>query len=260
MCYRTLPALLLLAALAACAPASSPTATRAPAGGIAASSPTPPPSPTPLPSPTPTPPSPTPLPSAAAIAKAAAAATVAASSLRFDLVVAGRPIYADKNQLARISGAQGVIRRPSDGMATVSAQTLLGALKIQIIAVGGKRYMTDPLNGTWQCVTDDSVPNIGALLDGIASAAGDQLSDAQLVGDEEVAGAMSHHIRGTVADPPGDLLRGPLTIDLWSDVVTGRLSRIVLSEQQTSGGSATWTATFGGYNEPVTIDAPTACP
>ena len=252
---RALALLALLALLASCDTGGGPQATAVP-----------PPTPTATPVPTPTP---TPKQIAASIGKA----TQDAPSVHFAIALGGAPVYSDPSKFLSVSSLDGDLRRPDGVLATVKGRSVVGAVELKVVSLAGKQYLNDPITRSWTCVSpQQGIFDPGLLFDekkGINALLQSDFNDVSLVGTEPIDGQPSYHLKGTIAGAPlmaissNSLGLGPVQIDLWADVATLRVSKVIAVDTGTAAdpaGPSTWTVTFGEYGKPVDVRAPINCP
>jgi hypothetical protein len=114
-----------------------------------------------------------------------------------------------------MTGAAGDIVRPDNLQMTISGTAMGMSLEVQLVTVGEKTYMTNPLNGKWEVPPDqfkvlsvfDPDTGIAAIMKGVTGST--QLSD------ETVASTLCYHLKGNVVS---DALR-PLTGDAVAGAV-----------------------------------------
>jgi lipoprotein LprG len=252
---RALLALCALALLASCD-----------MGGSSQATAVPPPTPTstPVPTPTPTP---------KQIAESIGRATQEAPSVHFAIALGGAPVYSDPSKFLTIQSIDGDLRRPDGVLATVKAGSAASTIELKVVSLAGKQYVTNPITRGWFCAAAaDGIFDPGLLFDeqrGINALLQSELSDVSLVGTEDVGGQPSYHLKGTIAGAPllaissNSLGLGPVQVDIWADVATLRMSRVVAVDTGTAAdpaGPSTWTVTFSDYGKPVDVRAPIECP
>jgi lipoprotein LprG len=231
--------LLLAALLSACG-----------GGGIAA---------TPIPTPTP-----------AALIAQAGQATTAVGSLRFTIDLEGKAVYSDGSRLFAVRTITGDIQRPDGALATLKVRGAIGVAEFKTVSLAGKQYFTNPLTRQWQCLPPGAAFDPSVLFDpqrGIGMILQAGIEQPALVGQEQIEGRTTNHLRGIIDGArlqpisTGLLGAGPVTIDIWADAGTGRLAKLVLVDTATDSASpSTWTITFSDYDTPVEIRAPLVCP
>jgi lipoprotein LprG len=170
--------------------------------------------------------------SATEIVARAASATAAEKRFHF--------VFDEENGPTSTTGvhlvfAEGDIAVPDRVKADVSGTFQGLPLRSQLVGVGRKTYLKNPLTETWQEVSVGTNPvsffdpakGVLAVIRGA--------TQLELVGSEEVGGADAHHLRGKttvgsisplLGNPPGDRL---VDVELWVDEETGRLVRLRLS-------------------------------
>jgi lipoprotein LprG len=187
-------------------------------------------------------------------------------SVHFALAVDGTT-YVDTERTIQLLNAAGNVVRPDRVQATFQAM-LEGTLtaEIRIITVGDETWMTDLVTGDWVPAYEEFVYNPAVLFDaedGLASVMA-QLQGAELLGEEDVEGQPSEHLRAAVASDVVDALTGgtmhspEIGIEAWIARDTSELLRVIVREQPNpeTTDPATWTLTLSRHNEPVTIEPP----
>ena len=118
------------------------------------------------------------------------------TSYHFNLVVD----HPSTSGLLTIMGADGDILVPDKLKANANVVLLGNVAKVQIIAIGAKQYVTDPITGKWQPVTGLFDPR--TLSDpqmGIASILG-HVQDPSAPADSTMNGVLCWSINGTLDD------------------------------------------------------------
>jgi lipoprotein LprG len=218
-----------------------------------------------VPTPVPTVP-PTPTPTPAQLSAQIGQATQASPSVHFEIVLSGKPVFADDTQLFAISSIVGDLKRPDGVLATLKASSGGGVNEIKSVSLAGKQYITNPITLAWQCLPPDSAFDPAILFDpnkGFEHLLQSQYQNVALIGTEELAGKPSYHLRGTL---PGQALReiggtllgaGDIKADLWADTATKRVSQLILVDSATDAANpTTWTITFSDYEKAVDVRAP----
>ena len=175
------------------------------------------------------------------IVQRAATATRAQKSFHF--------VFDEKNGPTSTSGvhlvfAEGDIAVPDKVKADVSGTYQGVPLRAQLVAVGGKYYLTDPFSGKWREVAVDLNPVAffdpakGVLA--VITAA----TQLEVVGSDKVGGADTYHLKGKttvgsiaplLGNPPGTRL---VDVELWVDKRTDLLARLRLSGPVEKGDPA----------------------
>ncbi len=212
-------------------------------------------------------PSPTPTP--AELVTRAGRTTQAAQSISFTIELAGRPVYSDGTRLFAIRSIDGAIRRPDGALATLKVRAAVGVAEIRTVSLAGQQYFTNPVTRQWQCLPAGAAFDPGVLFDsqrGIGVLLEQGIDQPSLVGIEQIDGRATQHLRGSLAPErlrdisAGLIGAGPVAIDVWADIETGRIARIVLVDTATDPAEpTTWTLTLGGYDQPVDVRAPANC-
>ena len=212
---------------------------------------------------------PTATPTPAEIAAQIGRATQAARSLQFQIDLAGKPVYSDSSHLFAITSITGAIQQPDGALAALKVRSALGVAEIRTVSVGGQQFFTNPVTRQWQCLAPGTAFDPGVLFDpknGIAALLQQGIENVELAGTETLDGQQVYHLRGTLpgartqAISGGLLGAGPVQADLWADLDTSRARKLVLVDTATDPAEpTTWTMTFGQYDQPVEVKAPTTC-
>ena len=253
-------------------PTPEPTSTSTPEP---TSTPTPEPTSTPTPEPTSTPtPEPSPGATASDTLDAALADTAALDSFRFDIEVSYAIESADlgADLLAVALEISGDFSAPDMVQAVVSMSLGFLTIETEFVGIGDEVYVRDPDTGLW--VTEESAgifPNPSGI---IAQEAAD-FRDITLAGTETLGG-IEYLVIEAVADALGTsgddfgTVSGDFDVTVWVGVADGLIGQIRTEGDidPTEGGplgaagvegSAVMTLTMrlSGYNQDVTIEAPT---
>jgi lipoprotein LprG len=214
---------------------------------------------------------PTPTPTPAELSNRIADATSASESVHFTLVLSGKPVYADTNNLFIVSSVEGDMQRPDSALATLKVRSALTVAEVRLVSLDGRIYATNPVTRQWQCFEPGQVFDPVVLFDdktGVTYLLRNALEDITLVGQEELAGIPHYHLRGTIAaETLSDITYGLLgvglvQVDLWADVESLRVTQVVMVDSGTDPENpSTWTMTFSDYDKEVDVHAPVeACP
>lgn len=209
---------------------------------------------------------PTPTPTPAELSAQIGQATQASPSVHFEIALSGKPVFADDTQLFAISSIVGDLKRPDGVLATLKVSASGGLSEIKSVSLAGKQYITNPITLAWQCLPPGTAFDPAILFDpnkGFEHLLQQQYRDVALVGNQELAGKPSYHLRGTL---PGQALReisgtmlgaSDVKADLWADMATKRVSQLVLVDSATDVASpTTWTIVFSDYEKTVDVRAP----
>lgn len=212
---------------------------------------------------------PTPTPTPAEISARAGQATSAAQSLAFSITVTGQPVYSDPSRVFIITSIEGALRRPDGVLATLKLRSAAGVSEVRSVSLAGKQYITNPLTRAWQCLAPGQAFDAAILFDpqkGIERLLQDGIETISLVGEEELDGRRTYHLRGTIpgarlAEISGGLIgAAPVVADIWADRETLRLAKIVLVDKAPDAPEPnTWTLIFSAYDQPVEVRAPIEC-
>jgi len=161
--------------------------------------------------------------------------------------------------------ASGDIARPGRLKLHISATMGSMALEVDIITVGEKTYMTNPLSGQWEPLPTefnaiklfDPDTGIRAIIGGITS--------LTKLADEEVSGTACYHIKGTLDSSKlrpitcGAALEGvPIDTELWIGKEDFLLRQVRIKGQITEGEEPEIVRTLrlSQFNQPVSIELP----
>ena len=161
--------------------------------------------------------------------------------------------------------AEGDVAAPDKVKADVSGTFNGFPLRSQLVVVGGKTYLKNPLSGAWQTVDVGTSPvaffdpakGVLAVIKGA--------TQLQSEGSDKVGGVDTYHLKGKttvgsitplLGNPGGDRL---VDVELWVDKDTGRLVRLKLSGEVEKGdpADATRTIDLTRFGVVVPIAAPT---
>jgi lipoprotein LprG len=187
-------------------------------------------------------------------------------SMKFTLEIEGKTMI-DKQGTMQILGARGTLKRP--GSVDVQFQLRIlntQTVSIRMITTDTGSWTTDLITGAWGPAPSEFGYDPALLFDtenGLGPIMG-KVTDPVLVGQEDLDGTATWHVRGTVTQAvvgpvTSNTMRGdPVELDLWIDATTSDLLKIRLAEPKDAGldDPATWTMTLRGQNEPVTIESP----
>jgi len=197
----------------------------------------------------------------AVVVRDSAAATEKVKSFHFTLDIAKVPTSAKGLQL---TGAEGDARVPDALKAEVSGRFAGFPISTSLVATGGTLWIKNPLSGSWQSVDVATTPSF--LLDPQKGVLGVMraMTDVKEDGSEDVDGASTTRITGTVeASKVGPLVAasggtGPIDVTLWIGKDDKILRRIEVRGPVGKGEPADAVRTVGlsRFGEPVTVEAP----
>jgi len=162
----------------------------------------------------------------------------------------------------------GEVQAPDRSRGKLTLSVMVFALEIDIVAVGGVTYTTNPQSGEWEVsvIGMPGIPNPAGFIRGGATL----LSRATYVGREERGGEPVHHLAGIVSlDALADV-EGEAAADIWigtedllvrevaveAPVDLEALGLAVGGAGLTGSGVAALSIRLSGYGEPVSIEAP----
>lgn len=201
-----------------------------------------------------------PPPSPTALVERAAAKTAALNTVAFDLVRVGEPVLLDPGRGILFSAAAGEYQAPDRVRARVKIAAAGAVLTVDMLWLPDGFYSSNPFTGTFEKLPAAPGFDPAALLrNEIPALLRSELRSVTLVGTEKIGAADAYHVR---AEADGAKLRaltgglvvpGVHTVDLWIDVATSQIVRLVDTEP---GGVAGWRLELSGSDKPVEIKAP----
>lgn len=199
-------------------------------------------------------------PSAQTILDRTAQDAVALKAVHFDLVREGQPVLLDITTGLSFSEATGDYVSPDRVHAKIKAQRGSLVLGLEMIWISGVVYASNPLTGTFALLPVRPALDATSLFgsDGLPGIVRTGLRDLRLVGTESLDGANTYHLTGTAEGErlkvltAGAVVSGPHGVDLWVEVATSHLKRLVAHDPD---GSA-WQVDLSDYGRSVEISAP----
>ena len=239
-------------------PTPLPSATSIPPTGTPTSVP-------PTPTPKPATPTPTPLPSAGTILEDVADAMKDIELFHFDMAMqmSLRDIP-DTDDIEIPMTFIGDVQTPDRLQGETSVSVGGMPQRVSMIVIGDTTYVADPQSGEW--ITTDQPATMfepGQFTTFDSS----QSDDMEYIGEETLAGAPVHHLRGEyilpvdTGEPMGEL-ETAFHADYWITVEDNLVNQVDLAGEvmmpEDVGGSVaiTMTARFSEYDAPIVIDAP----
>jgi lipoprotein LprG len=221
-------------------------------------------SPVPTPAPTPTP---TPREVSAAIGRA----TQASESVNFVIELSGKPVAIDADGTTFLTRMEGDLQRPDGVLALLNVTLGASAVaEIRTVSLAGRQYITNPITRQWTCLAPGAAFDPAILFSpeqGIEHLLQEGFQEVTMVGSEQLDERAHYHLRGTIdgaqlqAISLGLLGAGPVAVELWADVETLRLTRLVLVDSASDASEpSTWTISFSDYGKTVDVRAPVQCP
>lgn len=202
--------------------------------------------------------SPTPMPSA--LIEQAAAKTAALKSVAFDIVRVGEPVVLDPARGILFSAATGEYQAPDRVHAKVKIAVAGTVLAVDMLWLPAGFYASNPLSGAFEKQAAAPGFDPGALLrTEVPSLLRSDLRGVKLVGTEKIGSADAYHLRGEAdgtklrALTGGVIVPGVHTVDLWMDLATSQIARLVDTEP---GGPSGWRLELSGHDKTVEIKAP----
>lgn len=201
-----------------------------------------------------------PPPSPTALVEQAAAKTAALKSVAFDLVRVGEPVLLDPGSGVRFSAAAGEYQAPDRVRARVKIAAAGTVLTLEMLWLPEGFYSANPFSGAFEKQPTAPGFDPAALVRSeIPALLRSELRNVTLVGKEKVGAADAYHVRAEAdgaklrALTGGAVVPGTHTVDVWIDVATSQLVRLVDTEP---GGVAGWRLELSGSDKPVEIKAP----
>ena len=201
-----------------------------------------------------------PPPSPTALVERAAAKTAALNTVAFDLVRVGEPVLLDPGRGILFSAAAGEYQAPDRVRARVKIAAAGAVLTLEMLWLPDGFYSSNPFTGTFEKLPAAPGFDPAALLrNEIPALLRSELRSLTLVGTEKIGAADAYHVR---AEADGAKLRaltgglvvpGVHTVDLWIDVATSQLVRLV---DVGPGGVAGWRLELSGADKAGEIKAP----
>ncbi len=200
-----------------------------------------------------------PPPSPTAVVEQAAAKTAALKSVAFDLVRVGEPVLLDPGRAILFSAAAGEYQAPDRVRARVKIAAAGAVLTLDMLWLPEGFYSSNPFTGAFEKLTAPGFDPAALLRKEIPALLRSELRSVTLVGTEKIGAADAYHLRGEAdgaklrALTGGIIVPGTHTVDLWIDVATSQIVRLVDTEP---GGVAGWRLELSGSDKPVEIKAP----
>ena len=189
----------------------------------------------------------------------AAAKTAALKSVAFDLVRVGEPVLLDPGRGILFSAAAGEYEAPDRVRARVKIAAAGTVLTVEMLWLPEGFYSSNPFTGTFEKLAAPGFDPAALLRNEIPALLRSELRSVTLVGTEKVGAADAYHVRAEAdgaklrALTGGVVVPGAHTVDLWIDVATSQIVRLVDTEP---GGVAGWRLELSGADKPVEIKAP----
>lgn len=186
-------------------------------------------------------------------------------TVRFEIIRGGVPVYIDTTGALEFKEATGRFVAPEAADAVVKVG-VIGGFNVQIgaIAIDGVIWLSNPITGDWeqaptQYAFDPTTlfsPDVGwkPLLAG-------ELSNAVLVGLEEIEGAELYHVTGSAPAARIETITAGLVsgqdvdLDMWLDPNTGHVLQVNF-DASTAAGVSSWDLRFFDYGDDIEIVPP----
>jgi hypothetical protein len=163
-----------------------------------------------------------------------------------------------------MNNAVGDIVKPDKLKTTITGTAMGMSLRVDVITLGDKTYMTNPLSGQWELLPNEfkvlSVfdPNSGiaAIMKGVSSPA--------KVGEEDSGGILCYHLSGTIDSGnlgaiTGSSVQGvPVSTDVWigKDDFLPRQIKLVGKITEGEKDGIVRTLSLSNFDQPVNIEKP----
>lgn len=188
----------------------------------------------------------------------------AVKTVHFEMAIEGEA-FIDTARTTMLRSANGDIVPPDQMQTKIKVAIVTINLDLSLVAIGGDRYMTDPVTGRWgpaQPGFDYSPTVLFDKQQGLSSVLG-KLTDVEQLAATQVNGVETYHLRGkadraTIEPLTSGAIDGDtITVEFWVAKDSFNLLKLVLTEPKTDKAQpAVWTLTFGKFDEPVTIARP----
>jgi hypothetical protein len=163
-----------------------------------------------------------------------------------------------------VQSASGDFVRPSSLAAQVAIIQGGAAVSTQIIEVGGKTYLQNPLTNQWGTVQGGFDPSTIFDPSGGVKRLLAEMRSVTAAGEDTVAGRPAWHIKATVPDASLSLLvgstprAGSVPVDAWIDKADGTIAQLKANGALTADEPAATvrTLTLSGYDKTYDIKAP----
>jgi hypothetical protein len=174
----------------------------------------------------------------------------------------GSPIEVYPDMGLTTLGGEGVYQAPGQVHAIVKVQAGSMVAEAEILwTPDGVYFKLPPLQPAFTLIElpgTFSPADLFSTETGIPYILTEKLTDAKLVGEEDLDGTMTNHITATAQGEDlsslvgGAVGSGTATVDLWIDQKTDEILRIKVTEADGSG----WVVDLFAYGEPVEIPVP----
>ncbi len=212
---------------------------------------------------------PTPLPSATEILEQSAQAMLTLRSAHFVIAREGAPAYVDPSNTFIFRRAEGDFVAPASARAAVRVIGPALVTQVSVIAIGDQYWETHPLSGEWGNYSGLGY-NPASLFHpdiGLAALMQNDLSEAQLIGVEELEDWPGEPLFHLTATAPGESVRamtanlvgrGQVVFDWWIQPETYHVLRLRVTEPETDPADPTvWLVDFDRFDTDITIEPPT---
>ncbi len=202
-------------------------------------------------------------PTAAEILAQSADTMAQVDSLKFYIERQGEPIQIKVGiAAASVVGADGVYQAPDNVHAIAKVELGGSVAEAEVLWITDGIYLKfPPLLSKFTPVDLGETFNAAMIFsesEGIPFVLREVLSEAELVGEEDVDGIATYHIAGTAEGEElgglvgGGVAPGTAAVDVWIDKETSEVVRITLEEADGNG----WLLDCYGYGEAVEIPTP----
>ena len=165
----------------------------------------------------------------------------------------------------QMTGASGDVAPPDKLKMKIEAKWVGQFVETNLVTVGKTTYMTNPLNGKWETLTEDFnavtlfQPNTGI------KAVMESATDLSMLDEESVDGVLCFHLKGMLVSESLDAIAAghaakglPVKCDIWIGVDDFLLRKVVLEGKicDDENEGIIRTLELSQFNEPVAIELP----
>lgn len=196
----------------------------------------------------------------------AARAMLEQNTMHFKIEIEGAPAPINTTLGLGLRAAEGDFARPDRIGVNLRVVTPIASIQADMIALGDEQYLTNFLTQQWEVLPAQFGFNPAVMFHpefGLEKTLEAGLDDVANVGVESLDGTQLYHVRGNLDGQRLQLMSGGMLstqridAEVWVEVATFRVLKAVLLDPGFGeGASSTWTLTFSGFGEAVTIEAP----
>lgn len=188
----------------------------------------------------------------------------------FQLSHSGPPVSVDAEGRTTFVSASGQFVSPDKASTTVKISLGSIVAEISVVSIGDTQWGSNPLTGSFQELDDTYTYKPARFLDpesGFFTTLGDELTDLELVGEEELEempGVKLQHITGNlpgevISDVSYGLISGESAeVDLWIDPAADEIHRVKFTDPTTVDDEepTTWQFDFWNFGKTAEIESP----